>query len=565
MKTFIWMLGAIGVSSFNLDPTPPNNYTTSTKGCPCFFDQKKTTECPCCVDENSCPCSWPYDDRCGDCNTGHGCLPEPINIDTLSDRGCTCQDDDIFGLEKGSCACCTPYSHSGKHICPCAYPYHHMCVECSEAQSCGNHIEAALYQELYPNYFKPVQASESLMLSDVRSDREIAPGSNICHEIPHKIENGFTICDKIPKKGKACVFFCDDGYQRVGNYRAECVCSELGCNWNDEPGYEMPYCVKDACADEPCQNGGTCKADEDGFTCDCKPGYLGTLCEVELMADFVGGLFGDDIMEEPMSSPTDAPEFRVVSPQTTTTAVREYDEEEEEEEEEDVQSTSVGRFARRKKFGKNKDRNTCPPLDGGENGGLRCTKGFKKSSTCHLVCDDGFTPSNTKFSKPRCICNSNRCSWDRSNSFKLAKCSAWPKPEGENVNDAIVNSDNSQRMFVQQTKCPPLTKPANGNVRCTEVNKDGSRCQFLCKSGFNVSKARFARCACVDGKCMWNKEEFYTEPLCEDKDECALGNHNCAADMHCVNKPGSFFAWNLIPKSSDDAIQILADELEFAR
>ena len=37
------------------------------------------------------------------------------------------------------------------------------------------------------------------------------------------------------------------------------------------------------------------------------------------------------------------------------------------------------------------------------------------------------------------------------------------------------------------------------------------------------------------------QEEFYTEPLCEDKDECALGNHNCAADMHCVNKPGSFF------------------------
>ena len=195
------------------------------------------------------------------------------------------------------------------------------------------------------------------------------------------------------------------------------------------------------------------------------------------MSDFVG-LFGDDIPEEPMSSSaTEAPEFRVVSTQTSTTSQIEYDEEEEEEEAEKsvAAAQAVGRFARRKKFGKNKDRNTCPPLDGGINGGLRCTKGFKKSSTCHLMCDDGFAPSNTKFSKPRCICNANRCAWDRSNSFKLAKCTAWPKPEGENVNDAIVNSgnENSQRMLAQQTKCPPLVKPANGNVRCTEDNKDG--------------------------------------------------------------------------------------------
>ena len=88
-----------------------------------------------------------------------------------------------------------------------------------------------------------------------------------------------------------------------------------------------------------------------------------------------------------------------------------------------------------------------------------------------------------------------RCSWDRSNSFKLAKCSAWPKPEGENVNDAIVNSDNSQRMFVQQTKCPPLTKPANGNVRCTEVNKDGkkSRQDGVYKTNLRVSMPVFVQ------------------------------------------------------------------------
>jgi len=186
------------------------------------------------------------------------------------------------------------------------------------------------------------------------------------------------------------------------------------------------------------------------------------------MSDFVGGLFDDEDVEA-ISASSEAPEFR-----GGATAQVEYEEEKEEEAAENA--LSVSRFARRKKFGKNKDRNTCPSLDGGMNGGLRCTKGFKKSSTCHLICDEGFAPSNTKFAKPRCICNSNRCSWDRSSSFKLAKCSAWPKAEGSNVDDAIINgSENSQRMLVQQTKCPQLVKPANGNLRCTEDNKDGKK------------------------------------------------------------------------------------------
>ena len=33
------------------------------------------------------------------------------------------------------------------------------------------------------------------------------------------------------------------------------------------------------CANNPCQNGGTCFGNEDGFSCYCLPNYNGTFCE----------------------------------------------------------------------------------------------------------------------------------------------------------------------------------------------------------------------------------------------------------------------------------------------
>ncbi len=42
--------------------------------------------------------------------------------------------------------------------------------------------------------------------------------------------------------------------------------------------YDIPDV--DECASNPCQNGGACNDDVNGYTCSCEPGYEGIECEI---------------------------------------------------------------------------------------------------------------------------------------------------------------------------------------------------------------------------------------------------------------------------------------------
>ena len=50
------------------------------------------------------------------------------------------------------------------------------------------------------------------------------------------------------------------------------------------PSLEVCYTVPptDYCEEDPCQNAGICVNGDDGYTCECAPGYTGTDCEIEI-------------------------------------------------------------------------------------------------------------------------------------------------------------------------------------------------------------------------------------------------------------------------------------------
>ncbi|XP_078495924.1 E-selectin-like [Ciona intestinalis] len=52
--------------------------------------------------------------------------------------------------------------------------------------------------------------------------------------------------------------------------------------WVDDVCYDLKYyiCMKDICAPNPCFNGGTCIKGVGEYQCNCKPGYIGSKCDV---------------------------------------------------------------------------------------------------------------------------------------------------------------------------------------------------------------------------------------------------------------------------------------------
>jgi len=114
----VLLIGFVALSLQQKIPRQFKRYTKSTKGCPCWFDLTKTTECGCCKDNvNAMQCGFPKHKFCFK-KTRNGCPGVPGNRFTLSATGYQCFDKKERDL---SCAWCVPgrFQCSGKQAGKC--------------------------------------------------------------------------------------------------------------------------------------------------------------------------------------------------------------------------------------------------------------------------------------------------------------------------------------------------------------------------------------------------------------------------------------------------------------
>lgn len=520
-----------------------NDFTNSTSGCQCPHDTK-SFDCPCCADDNSCPCFWPYEDRCGDCISGAGCVPEPINTFTSKDRGCYCETKDIREIDAHKCACCSDHSH-----CQCPPPYENMCVPCEDNMPAACAAQAPFdYKMIYPSHFidHPQQKHRTRAF---QHDLYTAPKDEYCSEMEEFLENGHVLCDPSSKEGKSCAWICNPGYSLVGPDHAKCTCdSGIGCGWNGDVQFEPPICIKDQkspCEEKPCLHGRCIVDIKNEFFCDCYDGWTGFYCHVPDTSHFDNSehSFGMSADEANLFFRSD------VSP--TNQQSENYDMERLLRSRGDVPSLPEDQ----KKLVIEDHNRQCPDLGSVANGRIKCDNFRNPGSHCLLQCEPGYEVSDTKFVSPTCNCKNHRCRWDKRRVYKISSC--WPLPITDNVNDALYDAESAGDDYLDgigseimksqsgvtsilSTKCFELSEPNFGKIKCTDDAKNESVCRFSCKKGYALSNSKSASCSCNSGDCKWNGITFYKEPRCEDRDECALNTHKCRPGNTCINKPGSF-------------------------
>lgn len=110
-----------------------------------------------------------------------------------------------------------------------------------------------------------------------------------CSACPSNYCNGHGTCSN---NGTDYTCACDPGYTSNPFCRASCSpnpCQNGGtCDYNQDgtavtctcpAGFSGPLCeINDSCANNPCVHG-TCQPESNGFSCQCDPFWLGTICD----------------------------------------------------------------------------------------------------------------------------------------------------------------------------------------------------------------------------------------------------------------------------------------------
>ncbi|KAI8512863.1 hypothetical protein Bbelb_095020 [Branchiostoma belcheri] len=91
------------------------------------------------------------------------------------------------------------------------------------------------------------------------------------------------LCGDLPQR---CPAF-DGVYSFMASYQSGSACGVEGgssCTIGNNYYNRFAFCARDIdeCISAPCQNGAVCQEGVNSFTCQCVPGYTGTLCEIDI-------------------------------------------------------------------------------------------------------------------------------------------------------------------------------------------------------------------------------------------------------------------------------------------
>eukprot|EP00058_Branchiostoma_floridae_P005492 XP_002590980.1 hypothetical protein BRAFLDRAFT_69469 [Branchiostoma floridae] len=170
------------------------------------------------------------------------------------------------------------------------------------------------------HYFK-VQASGQMTSGNVKATCEAAGYVTPC---PGDRDCGYSSADCVPTGLTDCYspmqdlsqFLCGERPQRcpafdgvysfMDNWSSGSACGVEGgtsCTTGNNYNDRYAFCARDIdeCSNAPCHNGATCQDGVNSFTCQCAPGYTGTLCET---VPYVDGclLFSSDAVSYPEAS-----------------------------------------------------------------------------------------------------------------------------------------------------------------------------------------------------------------------------------------------------------------------
>jgi len=377
---------------------------------------------------------------------------------------------------------------------------HHGILNCSDGESQGS--VCSLYCK--DGYRAKRETKRTCQENGKWSSAKLKCERVLCPDPSDIMHNGHITCTRTNAFMSVCTFSCDDGFELDGN--STMICQSDG-TWSQ---FLKPYCRHVTCPEPTDLNNGfiECSGVEYGDRCEfsCDVGYeldgsRAAKCEQSGKFEMINGyppaclrITCDDVIDEYdihlIRNCTDLNYHGSVCSFQCRTGYR---------------SVGFKTSACQGEFSPGSWSNefpvceviTCGKMPHISNGKMECSNQNKHSSTCQVVCMEGFKGGAAG---EKLICNEDG-EWEWERDIK-AQC--------------------------KRIQCQQIKSPANGRYECTNKDRFESKCELICDNGFEmVGEGGFGFRTCKkDGN--FNNSNIHCQLIqCSKPEVVANGRYKC--------------------------------------